>query len=35
MTQAPKVKLYNMNNGKIIISRDAKFNEEEACDWSA
>ena len=28
-------KLYNPNNGKIIISKDVKFNEEEACDWSA
>ena len=26
-------KLYNPNNGKIIISRDVKLNEKEAWDW--
>ena len=28
-------KLNNPNNGVIIISRDVKFNEEEAWDWGA
>ena len=28
-------RLYNPNKGKIIISRDVKFNEDEAWDWGA
>ena len=28
-------KLYNPNNGNIIVSKDVKFNEEEAWDWDA
>ena len=28
-------KLYNPNNGKIIISRDVKFNKKDIWDWSA
>ena len=32
MTQVKGYKLYNPNKGKIIISRDVKFNEDEAWD---
>ena len=28
-------RLYNPNKGKIIISRDVKFNKDEAWDWGA
>ena len=28
-------KLYNPNNGNIIVNRDVKFNDEEAWDWDA
>ena len=26
-------KLYNPNNGKIVINRDVIFDEEGECDW--
>jgi hypothetical protein len=27
-------KLYNPNSGKMVISRDAEFDEEDFWDWS-
>ncbi|RDY08083.1 hypothetical protein CR513_07727, partial [Mucuna pruriens] len=26
-------KLYNPNNGKMVVSKDVEFDEEETCNW--